>query len=89
MNYKLRWIDVWNRVGPRFELEKDRKLSIIQQAHKDWMENAQESGRNAATGGSDAPSRQRDGQDYRQVEALYDDRLLNDTVVINGKEDRK
>lgn len=86
MNYKLRWIDVWNKVGPRFDLEKDRKLSIIQQAHKDWMENAQESGHNVPTSGSNAPSRRRDSQDYRQVDALYDDRLLNGTVVINGKE---
>ena len=92
MNYKLRWIDVWNRVGPRFELEKDRKLSIIQQAHKDWMENAQESGRNISNygeDGSDAPSRQRDNQDYRQGDALYDDRLLNGSLIQKGKEDRK
>lgn len=92
MNYKLRWIDVWNSAGVRFDMERDRKLSIIEQAHKDWMQNAHESSRSTAddgTDGSGAPSRQRNSPDYSLSEAIIDDRLLNGSYVLSGKEARQ
>ena len=91
MNYKLRWIDVWNKVGPRFDLEKDRKLSIIQQAHKDWIDNAYKSAQidgggngNNENGGTRPPFRPRD--DWNLNDAILDDRLLKDSILLRGKE---
>lgn len=90
MNYKLRWIDVWNRAGLRFNLEKDRKLSIIEEAHKNWMDNAH---RATEPGGSndsrESPSRPHQDHDREIGEAIVDEKLLNGSVSISGKEVRK
>lgn len=93
MNYKLRWIDVWNRAGLRFNLEKDRKLSIIQQAHKDWMDNAYKSAQidgggngNSGNGGTRPPFRPRDGWYWDLNDAILDDRFLRDSLLLSGKE---
>jgi len=84
MNYKLRWIDVWNKAGLRFDLEKDRKLSIIEQAHKDWMNSAHNaSGDNREDNNR---SRSRSNGDPEFNDALIDDRLLKGSPVISDKE---
>ena len=88
MNYKLRWIDVWNRAGLRFDLEKDRKLSIIEQAHKDWMDNAHktlEQGQDEDNG-SNRPFHPREDWRLENNDAIIDERLLNGTMAISGKE---
>lgn len=88
MNYKLRWIDVWNRAGLRFDLEKDRKLSIIEQAHKDWMDNAHktlEQGQDEDNG-SNRPFHPNDDWRLENNDAIIDERLLNGTMAISGKE---
>lgn len=91
MNYKLRWIDVWNRAGLRFDLEKDRKLSIIEQAHKDWMDNAHktvEQGQDVDNG-SNRPFHPNDDWRLENNDAIIDERLLNGTMAISGKESGK
>lgn len=89
MNYKLRWIDVWNRVGPRFDLEKDRKLSIIEQAHKDWMNNAYNASGNRSDREDDNPFRPHSGKDLEINDALVDDRLHNGSHILTEKEAKK
>lgn len=91
MNYKLRWIDVWNRAGLRFNLEKDRKLSIIGQAHKDWMDNAHKTLENGndRNSGSDRPFRPVQEWGHENNDAIFDERLLNGSMAVSGKEARK
>ena len=88
MNYKLRWIDVWNKVGPRFDLEKSRKLSIIGQAHKDWIDNAHEASGNRNRE-EDNPFRSRPGDDLKFIDVLIDDRLHNGSLIPKEKEAEK
>lgn len=88
MNYKLRWIDVWNKVGPRFDLEKNRKLSIIGQAHKDWIDNAHEASGNRNRE-EDNPFRSRPGDDLKFIDVLIDDRLHNGSLIPKEKEAEK
>lgn len=95
MNYKLRWIDVWNKVGPRFDLEKDRKISIIERAHKDWMDNAcrgshaDGSSDGDEDGGRRSPLLPRKDRDSWLNGALIDERLWNGSLIRTGKEVRK
>lgn len=89
MNYKLRWIDVWNRAGLRFNLEKDRKLSIIEQSHKDWMNNAHiaSEGKNDRDGNN--PFSPHPNKDLGINDALIDDKLQNGSLIIKDKEAKK
>lgn len=95
MNYKLRWIDVWNKVGPRFDLEKDRKMSIIERAHKDWMDNvcrvsqADGSSDGDKDGGRRSPLLPRKDRDSWLNGALIDERLWNGSLIRTGKGVRK
>lgn len=87
MNYKLRWIDVWNQSGLRFNMEKDRKLSIIEQAHRDWMDSSrralEEDGDNETPLPSDPMHNSNIG------DAIMDDRMQNGLSLTAGKEEKR
>ena len=70
------------------DLEKSRKLSIIGQAHKDWIDNAHEASGNRNRE-EDNPFRSRPGDDLKFIDVLIDDRLHNGSLIPKEKEAEK
>lgn len=90
MNYKLGWIDVWNRAGLRFNLERDRKLSIVEQAHRDWMDNSRKvsaSENNGGNGENDGRDPLRPEGDWHETlhDAIIDDRVLDGSLELRNE----
>ena len=88
MNYKLGIVDVLNKSNINFDMEQGRKLDIIQQAHKDWLQNARnpENGKNKDDGSDKNNDRTSDFA-MLDSEALAGDKKYD--TNYSGKEARK